>query len=178
MTRTSLLAASALVLVAAACHPPSLRDRAASLGGKFAALGQATVKMVAPAAPKLHINVEGVATAMARDQLQQRVASVEPIRIDRSVHRNTAPADEAPPPARQDDEPAIQVTHLDASKPDMFVLRGQTYGGKQICEAYTSMDQCTSTCTAELRVNAFTPRDQIDPSSTKDCSCIEQSGGC
>jgi hypothetical protein len=163
------------LLAFAACHPPSLRDRAVSLGGKVSALGRQAAKIVAPAAPKIHVDVEGLAMGLAKDAVQKRVASAEPITFQKSVRRS---ADAPAPAVRHDEEPALQVTHIDASKPDMFVLRGQTHAGKQICEAFTSMDTCTSTCTAKLRVNAFTPPDQIDPNSTKDCSCLEQQGGC
>ena len=163
------------LLALAACHPPSLRDRAVAFGGKVSALGSQAAKLVAPAAPKLQIDVQGLAVGMAKDAVQRRVASAEPITFQKSVrHSADAPA----PAVRHDQEPALQVTHIDASKPEMFVLHGQTHAGKQICEAFTSMDACTSSCTGKLRVNAFTPPDQIDPSSTKDCSCLEQQGGC
>lgn len=106
------------------------------------------------------------------------LASREPITINKRIggkRRNArADGDAAPAPAPTA-EPAITVNRTNAAKPTVFVLRGQTHGGKSFCESYTTYDACTSSCTSMLRANALTKPTATTPTS---CSCTELDRGC
>ncbi|NVB82886.1 MAG: hypothetical protein HOV81_31200, partial [Kofleriaceae bacterium] len=82
---------------------------------------------------------------------------------------------QAPPPDRQAPPPDVQITRVNAARPTQFVLRGERHNGKDFCQAFTTMDACTSACTNMLRPNMLT---KPGPDSPKGCACNEQDTGC
>lgn len=175
MNRRALVVVSLLAAVAA-CHPPSLRSRAKSLGAGVVSLGAKTVAIVKPLAPTVQVdaNVQAVATDMLRAKVEQRVAAQEPIVLTKSVrssNANRAPEQQAPAD--------VPVTiHRTQAPPSVFVLHGTTFGGRAVCEQFTAMDACTASCTDRLRINAMNPKAAADPNGTQSCSCVELDRGC
>ncbi|MDQ3366546.1 MAG: hypothetical protein M3680_14065, partial [Myxococcota bacterium] len=88
-----------------------------------------------------------------------------------SRRRSTTTSPRPPDPI----SPTITVDRTDAARPTVFVLRGQTHGGQSFCEAFTTLETCTSACTAKLRPSMLT---KPTPASPKGCSCNEQDRGC
>lgn len=179
MPRTRLLLVIALVLVSA-CHRPSLRDRARAMGGSFARFGGKVVAAVQPARPQVTVDVRAIAIGAMKQAAHARVDRAidraPALTYQKTVRRGAdRPAPAPAPAAHREAPPQVTVTRVDAARPTMFVLRGQTHGGKRFCEAYTTNDECVSTCTAKLRTNAF-----AQPTSTTitSCSCLQQDGGC
>jgi hypothetical protein len=188
--RWFLVVVLAALAVLAACHRPSLRDRARSLGGGVVAVGGKLAAVMKPIAPSVDVK------AMATGALKQAAHD----RIDRAIDRGVdQAADAATPKPRPQPEPTasaggdrgvpdgaspgpqpaastpVTVQHTNVAKPTMFVLRWQTRGGKSSCEAYPSQDECNSRCTSMLRASAFSKPDDSTP---KGCTCLEQDGGC
>jgi hypothetical protein len=180
----AIIAITALVLLGA-CHRPSLKDRARAMGGGIARVGAKVVALVKPVVPDVDIQALAVASVKqaAHARVDQAVdqAAPQPLTFQKTYRadgRGRSKRAEAPAPAT--DRPAqpapnVTVTRIDASKPTLFVLRGQTHGGKQICEAYPTKDECVTTCTSKLRMNAFS---KPTAGSITSCSCLEQDDGC
>src|SRR5262245_20535090 len=147
-----------LLALLAACHRPSLKDRARAMGSKI-------VAVVRPVAPD--------AKVLASVAAQQALANQQPITIQKSITRHDEPAP-APAPA-PDPQPTVTVHHVDAAKPTQFVMHGTTHGGKAFCKSYPTMDECTNSCTQMLRVTMLRAPEDDD---TKSCACLEQDGGC
>jgi len=134
----------------AGCHRPTAPSFAHAFGARLAAVvkpGAVPAAVVAPQPITLHHTVATSST--------------------------NAPEPTRPEPTRP--EPQVTVHHVDASRPTQFVLRGTTFGGRAFCRAYTTMDECTNSCTAMLRAVALRKPTDGD---TKGCSCLEQDGGC
>lgn len=173
MNRRALIVVS-LLAAAAACHPMSLRSRAKSLAAGIADLGAKTVAIVKPVAPKIHVDadVQAAVTNAVRANAQQRIAAQEPIVISKSVRRDDRPSVQQAPAD-------VPVTiHRTQAPPTVFVMHGTTFGGRAVCEQFTAMDTCTSSCTNALKVNAWNPKASTDPNGMKSCSCVELDRGC
>src|SRR5260221_11383319 len=81
MTRSLLVLVLALL---AACHPPSLRDRAQAMGEKIGDLGGKVVAVVKPVAPSTD-QLKPIATAQATAQLANRLAAQGTISLNKRV---------------------------------------------------------------------------------------------
>ena len=149
----------------AACHRPSLKDQARSLGAGAARVGGKLVAVVKPVTPD--------AKVLASVAAQQALANQQPITIQKSItkHEQQAPAP-APAPSP---EPTVIVHRVDAAKPTQFVLHGTTHGGKSFCKSYPTMDECTNSCTQMLRMTMLRKPEDGD---MKSCSCTELDNGC
>lgn len=149
----------ALVLVSG-CHKPGrFTDQLASVKHRL-------VNVVASGA----ISVDTAKAIQAASQApppRTRVEEPPPVEAQ-------APARQEPPPARAP-APDVQVTRVNAARPTVFVLRGQTHGGKGFCETHPTQDACNSACSGMLRANALT---KPDASTPKSCACTELDKGC
>lgn len=166
MNRRALVVVS-LLAASAACHPPSLASRARSLGEK-------TIALVKPLAPRVHINadVQALAVSTIRAKAEQRIAAQEPIVIDQSIRSTSADRGQQAPAD-------VPVTyHRTQAPPSVFVMHGTTFGGRAVCEQFTAMDACTASCTDRLKQSAWNPKASEDPNGTKSCSCLELDRGC
>ena len=159
----------AILVVVCGCHRPARKrwsDQLASVGSRLVAVVKSgAVKVDANAAIK-------AAAQTPPPPAAQRVREDEP---PPQQHQTPPPAQHTPPPAQQTAPPDIKVTRVDASRPTIFVLRGQTHGGKSFCEQHATQEACTSACTAMLRQNMFS---KPTPTSPKGCSCNEEDRGC
>lgn len=153
--RAALLIVLAL---ATACHRPA-RSPVRRLGDRLVAMSSKLAAIVKPVAA--NVDVKAVVRDMPRDA-PRRVAG-EP---------DDPPPAAAPAPAPA---PTVHVNRVDAARPTVFVLRGQTHGGQALCETHTTSDACNTRCTSMLRANALA---KPEPSTPKSCSCLEQDSGC
>jgi hypothetical protein len=149
----------------------------------MANLGAKAVAIVKPAAPKVAIDadVQALATDTLRAKAEQRIAAQEPIVIDPSVRSSRADrASRHKPPQATAGAPAdVPVTiHRTEAPPAVFVLRGTTFGGRAVCEQFSTMADCTSSCTDRLRLHAMTPRASVPASGMQSCSCLQLDRGC
>jgi len=124
-------------------------------------MGTRIVAVVRPVTPD--------AKVLASVAAQQALANQQPITIQKSITKHAEPA---PAP---DPQPTVTVHHVDAAKPAQFVMHGTTHGGKAFCKSYPTMDECTNTCTQQLRATMLRKPEDGDTAS---CSCLEQDGGC
>lgn len=147
--RNAILVALALV---AACHVPSLRDRATQLGGRFAAIMP-------------HVDVRVVAPVIAA-----AVPVPQPVELHRSVVRTAAsePAAE-PAPAPM---PAMTVTRVDAASRTFFGMRYTKGGGGEACQRFDTIDACNSACTS------LSQQRGMRGEANANCSCLEDAPGC
>jgi hypothetical protein len=155
--RGSLLLALVLVM---GCHKPGSRP----FGNPLASIKDRIVNVVASGA----ISVDTAKAVQAASQAPPARTRVE----------EPPPARQEPPPEpprEPPSPPAVHVTRVDAARPTVFALRGQTHGGKQFCESHTTQEACNSACTAMLRANALT---KPDASTPKSCACTEVDKGC
>ncbi|MGE5185071.1 MAG: hypothetical protein ACM31C_23545 [Acidobacteriota bacterium] len=164
--RNAVLVAAVLV---AACHPPSLRERAAQLGGRFAALGHATVRVVAPVAPRIDVHViANAAVQAAAPQVLAAMPAPQPIELHRTViHHSSAPVQTAAAP-----EPVMTVNRVDAAPPTFFGMRYAKAGGGDACQRFDTLDACNSACTSLSQQRGM----RGEPNAN--CSCLEDAPGC
>jgi hypothetical protein len=152
-----------LIIVAlAACHRPGPKR----FGGQLVAIKDRIARAV-KLDVKAKVDLKALATPppSTAPPAQQRVQEPPPA---------STPPTTAPPPTTSNDPP-MQVTRVDASKPTVFVLRGQSHDGKSFCADYTTLQECNTSCTDMLRANALK---KPEPSSAKSCSCTELDRGC
>ena len=148
----------ALVLVTA-CHKPAQKRWSDRLGA---------VRDRVARAVKLDVRATVDAKALA--------ATPPPAQRVREEPEPSRPAPTGTPaPTPSPAPPPIEIDRVDAARPSVFVLRGQTHGGKEFCEAHATLDACSTSCTAMLRANAL---QKPAPSSPKHCACTEQDRGC
>jgi hypothetical protein len=161
--RHAALVALALV---AACHPPSLRERAQQLGGKLVAVGQTAVRVVAP-----HIDVHVVTNLALDAAMREGIAAMpapEPIELHRTViHHSSAPIQTAEAPA-----PAIEVHHIDAAPRTFFGMRYRRVGGGDACDRFETIDACNRACTS------LSQQRGMRGEANANCSCLEDAPGC
>ncbi len=158
--RNAVLVVLALV---AACHPPTLRERAVQLGGKISALGHATVRIVAPVVPPIDAQaVANVAVSAAVAQLP--VPQPQPIEVHHSVVR-TATAEPAA-------APVMTVQRVDAAPRTFFGMRYTKTGGGEACQRFDTIDACNSACTSLSQQRGM----RGEPNAS--CSCLEDAPGC
>jgi hypothetical protein len=157
-----------IIAVLAACHPPSLSDRAHQLASKAVALGSKTVAVVGP-----HVSVvldspagqviKDHARAAAVDQIRQRtgVDIDQPIAIHAAVvHEQSvavAPDPEPAPVSAPAPMPAMTVTRVVVAPHAFFGLQHAGH-----CTRYETLDSCNRACTA----------------LHSSCSCLEEAPGC
>jgi len=167
MARTLLLT---ILVVASACHRPSLTGGVKSLGASVGRVGgslAAVVKPVTTAVKPVTAQVDpDVAAALVAAAAEDQARRQEPITVEhRSSHHQQAPA---PAPA-----PNVTVTeHRTVAPPPVFLLHGTTRNGRHTCTQYTSQDECVSSCTSTLKQAAWSK----DPDAMQSCNCIEGKG--
>ncbi len=166
--RNAILVAAVMV---AACHPPTLRERAAQLGGRFAALGHATVRIVAPVAPTIDARVVANAAILAAaPQVLAAMPAPQPIELRRTVvHQSSAPVQTAAAPAP---EPVMTVTRVDAAPRTFFGMRYTKSGGGDACQRFETIDACNQACTSLSQQRGM----RGEPNAN--CSCLEDAPGC
>ena len=179
------LAAIALVAVLAACHPPTLRSQARLLGHRFVATGQGIAHLAGRVSVTIDPRVKVAATQVAVASVAQAAAEPpivvqqpvahEPVAQGDTVQNDSGDGDgdgdgEAPvadsPPAAQP-APAITVHRVDASRPTTFRMNYRNSSGTWTCSSYSTMDECTRTCTS-MAQQAGMSHGQ-DPQ----CNCVE-----
>ena len=139
-------------------RPTGVRDRFAALGNQISPiLRNFDVKLVAKVRP-----------APPQAEAPPHQTAAEP------MQRSTPEPRQRPTPEPTRTEPTMKIDRVDASRPTVFVLRGQTHGGQDLCETHSTSDACNSRCTSMLRANAF---HKPEPSMPKSCSCLEMDGG-
>ena len=146
----------ALVIVTA-CHrprPPSL------FGGH---------KRMLDAANTFLATQQTLATFQAATQQAAPAPASDPEPAPEPRRSTPAPAP-APAPG-----PTIVEHRVTAAKPTQFVLHGTTHGGTAFCKSYTTMDECTRSCTGMLKATMLR---KPAPGDTRSCSCNELDGGC
>lgn len=177
------LAALSLVAVLAACHPPTLRSQARLLGHRFVATGQGIAHLAGRVDAKIdprakvvvtQVAVASIAQAAAAHPVpvQQPVAQTDPVPDDSAQDDSGAPADEAPvadtrPAAQPAPAPAMTVHRVDASRPTTFRMNYRNSSGAWTCSSYSTMDECTRTCTSMAQQAGMTHGQ--DPQ----CNCVE-----
>jgi hypothetical protein len=154
-----------LVVLAIGCARPH-RKR---FTDQLASVGQRLVAVVKSGAVKVDANA-AIKAAAKTPPPAQRVREEPPPPAQRPDPQQTEP-----PPAQPAPAPDVKVTRIDASRPTQFVLRGERHDGKDFCEAFTTMESCTSACTNMLRPGMFA---KPGPESPKGCACTEQDAGC
>ncbi len=179
--KPALLAVVPIALLAA-CHPPSLRDRAKTTGARFGDLGVKIVAVVKPITPST-----AQLTAIATDQATAQLASAGAQQGALSFHKNVdlsggdspAPAaqggDSVPPVANGGgDSPApMPVVTRTQAPSTIFALRARTRDGRNSCTVYKSKDECVSSCTNMLRLDSM----KTDRGALQSCSCLEEDPG-
>ena len=153
------------VVLVLGCHKPAARR----FSDRLAAMRDKLVTIVKPAGSPGTVNVD-LKTLMSTRKAPPRD---EPRNEPRDEPHDQPPAP-APTPSPAP-APNVNVTRVDASRPTVFVLRGQTHGGKDFCETHTTIEACNAACTSMLRQNAFT---KPDANSPKGCACTELDKGC
>jgi len=154
------------VVLVLGCHKPAVRR----FSDRLAAMRDKLVTVVRPAGAPGTVNVD-VKTLMSARKARPRDEPHDQPQDQPAPAPSPSPAPApAPVPA-----PNVTVTRIDASKPTVFVLRGQTHGGKDFCETHTTIEACNAACTSMLRQNAFT---KPDANSPKGCACTELDKGC
>lgn len=148
-----------IVLIIAGCAKPARKrwtDQLSSVGQRLVAVATSGA---------IKVDANAAVQAAARTPPAQRVREDPP------------PQRENPPPITQQQQPPpdVTITRVDAARPTVFVLRGQTQAGKSFCEQHATQDACTSACTAMLRPNMLR---KPEPSSPTSCACTEQDTGC
>lgn len=108
------------------------------------------------------IKVDANAAVTAASQPPPPAPRAQPTR-DRAKPQPTQPAVELP------------VHRTAATRPTVFVLRGQTQAGTGVCEPFATSDACTSACTTKLRPAMLAAP---GPTSLTSCACLEQDAGC
>lgn len=148
-----------VALVAFGCAKPARKkwtDSLASVGQRLVAVVKSgAVKVDANAAAKAAAQTPPPAPPPAQQQQQQQ-------------QQQQREPDPAPPPD-------VQITRTNAARPTQFVMRGELHDGKDFCEAFTTMEACTSACTNKLRPSMLT---KPGPDAPKGCACNEQDTGC
>lgn len=162
MRRSVCVVVLGICALSSACHPkpPSGVRR---LGDRLAAVGQQVAPIVMPVINNLDVKL------VARVRPAPRRVDTTPPPAAEPAQQTSVPAQAAAP------DPAIHVDRVNAARPTVFVLRGQTHGGQPICETHASSNECNTACTSMLRANAFS---KPEPSTPKSCSCLEQDDGC
>jgi hypothetical protein len=170
------------LLLAAACHPPSLRDRAHDLGSKMAAVGDKVVGVVTPIAPATPSTdaLQTLATDAAKAKVADTLAAQGPLSFHKSVDlsSNEAPADNHP--SSSGGSPSTSVTvHRTQAPADIFALRATTAGGVTSCKVYASQDECTSSCTSMMKQASWASLDtkHRDPNLVQSCNCMQEAPG-
>ena len=172
------LAALSLVAVLAACHPPTLRSQARLLGHRFVATGQGiahlAVRVNGAIDPRAKVVLTQVAVASAAQAVaahpsavQQPVAQDDDSADDSAASDSAAPVADARPAAQPAAMPAMTVHRVDAAPPATFRMNYRTSSGAWTCSSYSTMDECTRTCTS-MEQRAGMTRGQ-DPQ----CNCVE-----
>lgn len=146
-----------VVLLVVACHKPQRK----SFGKTLAAMRNRIASAV-----KLDVKAKVDAKALV---------APSPAPAAHRVREEEPPPQAAPPPATSSPPPVVHVDRVDASRPSVFVLRGERHDGSAFCEAHTTMSACNTACTAMLRPNMF---GKAEPSTPKHCACTELDRGC
>ncbi len=150
-----------LALLAGCARPGTKRfsSQLASVGGRLVAI----VKSGA-----IKVDVKQAVTAAGQTPPSQRVKEAPPPAQQAQPQPQTQP--QQPGPA-----PDVKVTRIDASRATVFVMHGETRGGKAFCETHTTIEACTSSCTALLRSHSMQKPDDTTPNG---CVCDERDRGC
>jgi hypothetical protein len=175
--RRSLL----VLLLVAACHPPSLRDRARDMSAKLGDLGAKVVVAVKPVAPSTD-QLQAMATDAATAQLASAVAGQGTISLNQQVHlggegtAEPAPqtAEPAARPSTSGSSTSVPMTiHRTQAPADIFAAHMATRGGARSCAVYTSQDECVKTCTDRLKANMM----RTDQNALQSCTCMQEAPG-
>lgn len=170
------------VLSLAGCHR-SYKDGARAYGKSFKRLGSNIAAVAKKAVPietnvELDAQVQSDVVALAKHQAQRRVANIEPITIQKSVHR--VDRDE-PDRARvqapaQTVEPTITRTTVSTGSDQVWKNLWRD-GEKASCEKVDSFDSCKATCADHLRMESMR---QLDPKAGKptNCQCTQGYSKC
>jgi hypothetical protein len=151
-----------IVVLVAGCFRPGPRR----FGQPFAAVRDRVVAVVASGAIK--IDARTAIRAASQVPPPHEAGDAPPPTAARHEARAT------PPPA-QTPTPDVQVSHVTHAHSTVFVLRGQTYGGQDLCETHSTLDDCNSACTSMLRASSLSK--PVD-STPKSCACTELDKGC
>lgn len=188
MPRLAALAALAVLVVTSACHRPSFGPR--SLGKRLGDMGGRVVAVVKPVAPRVQVQVDAraIAAAAAHQSGHHQVGNVldgQPIQVShrvtgRSVDRGRDVERPAPGPAPDRERPApspapipTTITRTTTTGPKLVAIaRMTTRNNKRSCTVYDTMQQCTTECTNQLKMGAFS----TDPNTLQSCTCMEGSG--
>jgi hypothetical protein len=171
----ALLLAVTLVAVSA-CHPPSLRVRAAKTGSQFVHLGGKIVAVVRPAAPVIQAQLQATATDQARARAQAVAAEPQTLSFHSShTVRHVDGGDggdggNARTSGTAMPEPTITRTTV---APVGVGLHARTQAGKNTCQVYKAIDECNASCTSMLRMGMMRAPGPDDITS---CSCTEGVG--
>ena len=177
------LAAMAVVAVLAACHPPTLRSQARLLGHRFVATGQGIAHLAGRVSVKIDPRVKVAATQVAVASVAQAAAehpivvqepvAQEPVGQDDSARDDSgdgdadAPVADAPPAAAPAPAPAMTVHRVDAAPPATFRMNYRTSSGAWTCSSYSTMDECTRTCTS------MEQQASMGHGVNPQCNCVE-----
>lgn len=153
---------SIVLVLGMGCHRPGPRR----FGQQLASVKDRLVAVVASGAIKVD-TAKAIQAASQTPPPRQRAEAPPPA-------ERPQPARAEPPPA-QTPPPDVQVSRGKPARSTVFVLRGQTHGGRDFCETHASLDACNSTCTSMLRANALSKPDDNTP---KSCACTELDEGC
>jgi len=170
-----VLVASLLVALTA-CGLPSLRSRAQALGAKTVARVQ---PLVASARVDVGVDLQAVAAGALRTKARHRLAAPRPIAIDKTA-RPSSPAPQRVRPGLAPASAPLPVTtrRTTVVPPDVFLLTGVTYGGKEICQEFRSIEVCTRSCLDQQRLRTPGGDEAQDPDSVKHCACGDYDRGC
>ncbi len=165
------------IILFAGCHKPSYSTGARSLGASFKKLGKQVVA-IAPVKVDAKIDVDAsTVVALAKDQAAQRVGTIEPITINKSIHRTSTSsdggADLAPAPAP---EPVV-VRHDASAGSDQVWKNLYRDGEKATCEKAATFDQCSAECGEHMRAQSMK---QLAPGAGKPqlCECTQGYSKC
>ena len=175
-TTVAVLLVAGLASVSA-CHRPSfgagarsLASSAKNLGGKVAAIaGKVEIK----------IDAKAIVKDQVRQQIDRRIAAIEPINLTRSVHK-TQHVDA--PPAEQQQQPIdVQPTvirHDGGGASEQVYKNMFRDGEKATCEKVaTTFDACSATCSEHMRGESMR---QLSPNAGKPmlCECTQGYNKC
>jgi hypothetical protein len=166
-----------VVVLAAACHPPTLQDRARQAGAKVSAAGHRIANVVVRANvsvdPAVKAQLTDLAVAAATAQAQTAVARASAggqgaASDPQPVAQASSSSSSATTVAVRNPDPVPMTVHrVDAAPPATFAAHYKTASGAWTCAAHPTMADCIASCTAMMRTVANTRG--ADPQ----CNCVE-----
>lgn len=174
--RTAIAVVAVAVLSLAGCHK-SYKSGFKKLGSNVAAVGKGAASIarkIVPIRADVKVDVAAIAKTQVRQQLDNRIAAIEPISINKSITKvdRGGSVDEVP---AQMPEPVITRT-VDTSGDQVWKNMVRA-GEKATCEKVASFDSCQATCSEHLRGESMR---QLDPKAGKpvQCECTQGYSKC